>query len=337
MSSKKRINLTQFLIEQQRLHHHIPAELRLLIEVVSRACKRISIAVGKGALGDVLGTAGSENVQGEIQKKLDILANEILLDANEWGGHLAGLASEEMETIHKIPNRYPKGEYLLLYDPLDGSSNIDVNVSIGTIFSVLKAPEGMKDPTVEDFLQPGAQQVAAGYALYGPQSILVLTTGDGVQSFTLDRELGSWILTQRNMRIPEDTQEFAINASNHRHWHAPVQRYIGELVAGTTGPRGKDFNMRWVASMVTDIHRILTRGGIFMYPADNREPDKPGKLRLLYEANPMSFLVEQAGGASTNGTQRMMDVKPTKLHQRVPVFMGSKNEVERVTGYHLEK
>jgi fructose-1,6-bisphosphatase I len=331
-----RVSLTQYLVEEQRLNNSIPAELRLLIEVVARACKTISHAVGKGALGEVLGSAGSENIQGEVQKKLDILSNEILLEANEWGGHLAAMASEEMETIHPIPNRYPMGEYMLLFDPLDGSSNIDVNVSIGTIFSVLKAPEGMAAPTEQDFLQPGSKQVAAGYAVYGPQTVLVLTTGNGVNCFTLDREMGSWVLTQRNMQIPADTKEFAINTSNSRHWYPPVTRYVDEMLAGVTGPREKDFNMRWIASMVTDVHRILCRGGIFMYPADKRDTEKPGKLRLMYEANPMSFIVEQAGGASTDGKQRMLDVQPTALHQRVAVFLGSKNEVERVTRYHQE-
>ncbi len=332
----KRISLTQYLVEEQRHHNTIPAELRLLIEVVARACKTISHAVGKGALGDVLGSANIENVQGEIQKKLDIISNEILLEANEWGGHLAAMASEEMESIHPIPNRYPKGEYMLLFDPLDGSSNIDVNVSIGTIFSVLKAPEGMGAPSEQDFLQAGSKQVAAGYAVYGPQTVLVLTTGNGVNCFTLDREMGSWVLTQRNMQIPSETREYAINASNARHWYPPVIRYVNELQAGKAGTRGADFNMRWIASMVADVHRILNRGGIFMYPADAREPDKPGKLRLMYEANPMAFIVEQAGGAATDGAGRIMDIQPSKLHQRVPVFLGSKDEVERVTAYHSE-
>lgn len=332
----KRVSLTQYLVEEQRLNNTIPAELRLLIEVVARACKTISHAVGKGALGEVLGSAESENVQGEVQKKLDILSNEILLEANEWGGHLAAMASEEMESIHPIPNRYPMGEYLLLFDPLDGSSNIDVNVSIGTIFSVLKARDGMDAPTEQDFMQAGSKQVAAGYAVYGPQTMLVLTTGNGVNCFTLDREMGSWVLTERDMKIPEDTQEFSINSSNTRHWHPPVTRYVNEMLAGKTGPLNKDYNMRWIASMVADVHRILNRGGIFMYPADARDPDKPGKLRLMYEANPMSMIVEQAGGAATDGKQRMLDIEPTKLHQRVPVFLGSKNEVERVTQYHQE-
>ena len=330
----KRISLTQHLIEEQRLHNTIPSELRLLIEVVSRACKTISHSVSKGALGDVLGAASTENVQGEIQKKLDIISNEILLQANEWGGHLAAMASEEMESFHPIPNRYPKGEYLLLFDPLDGSSNIDVNVTIGTIFSVLKAPDGMQEPSEQDFLQAGTKQVAAGYAVYGPQTMLVLTTGNGVNCFTLDREMGSWVMTQRDIKIPADTAEYAINASNARHWYPPVRRYVDELEQGKAGPRGKNFNMRWIASMVADVHRILNRGGIFMYPADARDPDKPGKLRLMYEANPMSLIIEQAGGAATDGQHRILDIQPTGLHQRVAVFLGSKNEVERVTGYH---
>ena len=331
----KSISLTRYLVEQQRMDGHIPAQLRLLLEVVARACKHISRAVNKGALGGVLGSAHSENVQGEVQKKLDIIANEVLIDANEWGGHLAAMASEEMEGIYLVPNRYPQGEYLLLFDPLDGSSNIDVNVSIGTIFSVLKKPEGA-GVSEQDFLQAGSRQVAAGYCVYGPQSTLVLTVGDGVAMFTLDREQGSFVLTEENVRIPEDTKEFAINMSNMRHWDAPVKRYIGECLEGKDGPRGKDFNMRWIASMVADVHRILTRGGIFLYPWDKREPDKPGKLRLMYEANPMAWLVEQAGGAASNTQQRILDVPPTSLHQRISVVLGSKNEVERVARYHQE-
>ena len=331
----KRISLTQYLVEQERQHGHIPGQLRLLIEVVARACKRIAISVNKGALGDVLGSAGSENVQGEVQKKLDVIANEVLVEANEWGGHLAAMASEEMDSIHVVPNRYPQGEHLLLFDPLDGSSNIDVNVSIGTIFSVLRKVGHARGVSEEDFLQPGRHQVAAGYCVYGPQTTLVLTVGDGVAMFTLDREQGSWVLTQDGVQIPADTKEFAINMSNLRHWAPPVRRYIDECLAGREGPRGKDFNMRWIASMVADVHRILSRGGIFMYPWDKREPDKPGKLRLMYEANPMAFLVEQAGGMATNGQQRIMDIGPKKLHERVSVMLGSKNEVQRVTDYHV--
>ena len=330
------ISLTRYLVEQQRAEGHIPSELRLLLEVVARACKSISQAVNKGALGDVLGTAGSENVQGEVQKKLDLIANDVLIEANEWGGHLAAMASEEMDTIHVVPNRYPQGEYLLMFDPLDGSSNIDVNVSIGTIFSVLKKTDASKGVSEDDFLQAGMHQVAAGYCVYGPQTTLVLTVGDGVAMFTLDREQGSFVLTQENVRIPADTKEFAINMSNMRHWDEPVKRYIDECLQGEEGPRGKNFNMRWIASMVADVHRIMTRGGVFMYPWDKREPNKPGKLRLMYEANPMSWLVEQAGGTATNGRQRILEIQPTQLHERVSVILGSKNEVDRVTSYHLK-
>lgn len=336
----RRITLARYLIEQQREKGVITADLKLLIEVVSRACKAISVAIGKGGLGGVLGEAGSDNVQGEAQKKLDVVSNDILLEANEWGGHLAAMASEEMELPHIIPHRYPQGEYLLLFDPLDGSSNIDVNVSVGTIFSVLKcadcqdlnSPEALE----QAFLQPGSQQVAAGYAIYGPSTTLVLTVGDGVVSFTLDREMGTFVLTQEDLRIPEETQEFAINMSNLRHWEAPVQRYIDELLQGKQGPRARDFNMRWVGSMVADVHRLMTRGGIFLYPVDAKTAAKGGKLRLMYEANPMALLIEQAGGAATTGRERILDLLPSMLHQRVPVILGSKHEVERVARYHAE-
>ncbi len=341
------ISLTRFLIEEKRAGRINP-DLRLLIEVVARACKTIAVAVGKGALGGVLGdaAAASINIQGEAQKKLDVIANDVLLEANAWGGHLAACASEEMEHCQPIPDAYPRGNYLLLFDPLDGSSNIDVNVSVGTIFSVLRCPEGVTAPEDSDFLQPGTAQVAAGYCIYGPSTMLILTTGHGTHAFTLDREQGSFVLTQRDMRIPDETREFAINVSNQRHWEAPMQAYVQDLLAGETGPRGKDFNMRWIASMVADVHRILTRGGIFIYPWDHRlgksvldesaDPTKAGKLRLMYEANPMALLVEQAGGAASSGRKRIMDIGPTQLHQRVPVFLGSKSEVEVAVRYHRE-
>ncbi|QDH68693.1 class 1 fructose-bisphosphatase [Marilutibacter alkalisoli] len=340
MSQASTVSLTRYLLEEQRAGH-INADLRLLIEVVARACKSISIAVGKGALGGVLGDAGSDgeasiNIQGEAQKKLDVLSNEILLEANAWGGHLAGLASEEMDHSLPIPDVHPRGNYLLLFDPLDGSSNIDVNISVGTIFSVLRCPEGVTTPGDEHYLQPGTAQLAAGYCTYGPSTMLVLTIGHGTHAFTLDREIGSFVLTQRDMKIPEETREFAVNMSNQRFWEPPMQRYVGDLLAGREGPRGKDFNMRWVASMVADVHRILTRGGIFSYPLDSKCAGKGGKLRLMYEANPMAFLVEQAGGAASTGRQRMMEVPPTGLHQRVPVFLGSKAEVEAAVRYHVE-
>ena len=330
------VNLTRYLVEQEREHGAITPHLRLLVEVVARACKRISIAVNKGALGDVLGSAGTGNVQGEVQKKLDVIANDVLIHANEWGGHLAAMASEEMDTVFPVSEHYPRGEYLLLFDPLDGSSNIDVDVTIGTIFSVLQLPGNVGEVSEAQFLQAGARQVAAGYCVYGPQTQLVLTVGHGVAVFTLDREQGSFVLTQDDLKIPASTSEFSINMSNLRHWAPPVKRYIDECLQGKDGPRGRDFNMRWVGSMVADVHRILMRGGVFLYPWDQREPNKPGKLRLLYEANPMSLLVEQAGGAATNGKQRILDIAPCSLHERCSVMLGSREEVELLQRYHAE-
>lgn len=335
------VSLTRHLIEEER-RGHICADLRLLVEVAARACKRISVAVGKGALGGVLGEAeaaaggASVNIQGEAQKKLDVLSNEILLEANAWGGHLAACASEEMEHCQPIPDAFPRGNYLLLFDPLDGSSNIDVNVSVGTIFSVLRCPDDAGTPCDAHFLQPGTAQVAAGYCIYGPSTMLVLTIGHGTHAFTLDRETGAFLLTRKDMRVPVETKEFAINMSNQRHWEAPMQAYVRDLLAGREGARGKDFNMRWIASMVADVHRILTRGGIFIYPRDHKDPGKAGKLRLMYEANPMSLLIEQAGGAATDGRTRMLEIMPAELHQRVPVFLGSRDEVEAATRYHRE-
>jgi len=334
----KRKTLTQFLIEQQREAGTLQPQLRLLIEVVARSCKAISHAIGKGALGGVLGSLESENVQGEVQKKLDVIANEMLLEANEWGGHLAAMASEEMETIHLVPNRYPKGEYLLLFDPIDGSSNIDVDLSVGTIFSVLRAAETASgaDVTENDFLQAGQTQVAAGYAVYGPQTILVLTVGAGVHEFTLDREVGSWVMTDTNIRMPGGKREFAINTSNARQWSAEVTQFIDDRVAGAEGPLGKDYNMRWTGSMVADAHRILKRGGVFLYPRDVRQPGKVGKLRLMYEGNPMAMLMEQAGGAATDGEQRILSIEPSSLHQRIGLIMGDPAEVEAITSAYRD-
>ncbi|MBI5780579.1 MAG: class 1 fructose-bisphosphatase [Rhodocyclales bacterium] len=331
----RRVSLSQFLIEEQRAGR-LDADLRLLVEVVARAVKAIAVTISKGKLWDVHGETGVENVQGEVQKKLDVIANELLLQANEWGGHLAAMASEEIEEICHIPFEYPRGGYLLLFDPLDGSSNIDVNISVGTIFSVLRNPDREAIPTEVSFLQPGTAQVAAGYAIYGPATQLVLTTGNGVHGFTLDREFGYFVYTHPFMTIPSQTSEFAINASNMRFWEPPVRRYIEELIAGKDGPRGRDFNMRWVASMVSDVHRTLSRGGIFLYPLDAKNRAQGGKLRLLYEANPMALLVEQAGGAASDGRRRLLEIVPQRLHQRVPVILGSMEEVERVRAYHEE-
>ncbi len=328
--------ITQFIIEEQRKLTATGDFTSLLNDVVT-ACKVISKDVDRGALVGILGSAESENIQGETQKKLDLITNDVMIKSNEWAGHLAAMASEEMEDVYPIPPQYPKGKYLLVFDPLDGSSNIDVNISVGTIFSILRCPDGVENPTAEDFLQEGTKQVCAGFALYGPSTIMVLTTGNGVNGFTLDKTIGEFVLTHANMTIPEDTSEFSINTSNDRFWEAPVKRYVDECLAGETGVRGRNFNMRWVASMVAEVYRILTRGGIFMYPKDTKDPSKAGKLRLMYEANPMSFIVEQAGGLSHTGVERIMDIKPNELHQRVPVLLGSKNEVERLVAYHQEQ
>ena len=344
MPEVQRMTLTQFLIEERRRYPDASGGFNGLILNVAMACKEIARAVAFGALGGLHGKAGNQageagavNVQGEIQQKLDVLSNTTFLRVNEWGGYLAGMASEEMEAPYQIPDHYPRGKYLLVFDPLDGSSNIDVNVSVGSIFSVLRAPEGASAVTEQDFLQPGSAQVAAGYALYGPTTMLVLTVGNGVNGFTLDPNLGEFFLTHPNLQVPADTQEFAINASNSRFWEAPVQRYISECMAGKSGPRGKDFNMRWIASMVAEAHRILMRGGVFMYPRDSKDPAKPGRLRLLYEANPIAFLMEQAGGRASTGRQTLMSVAPGALHQRIGVIFGSRNEVERIEGYHTDQ
>ena len=334
MSSSTNTNFKQYLVSAKPKGVAIPAGLQDLLLAVVNTCSTLSHEVAQGALIGLLGSAGSGNVHGEVQQKLDIIANDQLMDGVKGCKSLAGLASEEMELPVPVQGT---GDYLLLFDPLDGSSNIDVNVSIGTIFSILKKQDPNTPLQTSDFLLSGRHQVAAGYVVYGPQTTLVLTVGDGVAMFTLDREQGSFVLTQENVRVPEDTKEFAINMSNMRHWDAPVKRYVDECLQGKDGVRGKDFNMRWIASMVADVHRILTRGGIFMYPWDKREPHKAGKLRLMYEANPMSWLIEQAGGAATNGRQRILDLQPQQLHERVSVILGSKNEVERVTRYHHEK
>jgi fructose-1,6-bisphosphatase I / sedoheptulose-1,7-bisphosphatase len=327
-----RTTLSKFLIEQLKSSNDSSALAALLVDVAA-AIKAISAASAKGALGGNQGSLESVNVQGETQKPLDLLTNEIILRHCDWGGLVAGMVSEEMETPFQIPAEYERGRYLLVFDPLDGSANIDLNSATGTIFSVL-AYDDDAAPTENDFLQPGRNQVAAGYAIYGPSTILVLTVGRGTHGFTLDREIGNFILTHPDLRVPDETSEFAINASNERFWEPPMQRYVDECKAGKTGPRGRDFNMRWIAAMVAEVHRILIRGGVFMYPRDNKDPKKAGRLRLLYEANPMAMLIEQAGGAASTGRGRLLDVQPSELHQRIPVILGSRLEVERIEQYH---
>src|SRR3984893_10105841 len=329
-----RTTFSKFIIEDQRRRAETDPDLTGLLNDIQTACKFIASSVSRGALNVFDDTATGVNLQGEKQKPLDVIANDIVLATWEWGGQLCGMAFEEMDEPYIIPDEYPKGRYLLLFDPLDGSSNIDVDVTVGIIFSVLRAPQGVTEPRVADFLQPGTQQVAAGFALYGPTSMIVITLGAGVHGFTLDREIGAYTLTHPDMRIPEDTREFAINASNERHWEAPVRHYVEECVQGRTGVRGVDFNMRWVASLVAEVYRILIRGGVFLYPRDNKDRSKEGRLRLMYEANPMAMIVEQAGGCATTGRERILDIAPANIHQRVPLILGSRNEVERLSSYH---
>ncbi len=345
MTTRRRFTLTQYLIEQRRRFPSASGDFNALILDVALACKAIARSVAFGDLGSVLGhttaeVATSVNVQGEVQKKMDVISNEYFTQMTEWGGHLAGMASEEMDEPYQIPETLQRGKYMLVFDPLDGSSNIDVNVTVGSIFSVLRAPQDViecgRDVVAADFFQPGAQQLAAGYALYGPTTMLVLTVGNGVAGFTLDPNLGQFMLTHPDIQIPVDTQEFAINASNARFWEAPVKRYVDECLAGKPGPRAKDFNMRWIASMVAEAHRILMRGGVFLYPRDTKDTSKPGRLRLLYEANPIGMIMEQAGGRASTGEVPMLGVQPTSLHQRIGLVFGSKNEVERIERYHAE-
>jgi fructose-1,6-bisphosphatase I len=338
------MTFTQFITQAQR-HASAAAgalnlDLALMLSDIITACINIADAINKGALAGTMGSLASENVQGEVQKALDLITNDIFLEANQWRGYVAGMVSEEMDDPYVIPQRYRKnkntkhGKYLVLFDPLDGSSNVNVNVTVGTIFSILRCPQGVTDPVLEDFLQAGTEQVCAGYALYGTSTMLVLTTGNGVNGFTLDNDTGEFFLTHPNMQIPQDSREFAINISNYRFWEEPLQRYIDECLQGEAGVRKKDFNMRWVASMVAEVHRILIRGGIYIYPIDSKIKKQGGRLRLMYELNPMSFIVEQAGGAASTGRQRIMEIKPSGLHQRTPVILGSKNEVELVVAYH---
>lgn len=330
-----RTTLSKFLI-QQLDGIEGARELGALLVDVAAAVKAISAMTAKGALGGVLGKVDTRNVHDEVQARLDVIANDVMLRSCEWGGLVAGMASEELDDPYPIPDGYPRGRFLLIFDPLDGSSNADVNVSVGTIFSVLRH-EATGAPGTADYLKPGRAQVAAGYAIYGPATMLVLTVGKGTHGFTLDREIGNFILTHPGLSIPADTSEFAINTSNARFWEAPVHRYVTECQAGRSGERARDFNMRWIASMVAEAHRILMRGGVFLYPRDTKDPSKPGRLRLLYEASPIGFLVEQAGGRASTGRGALLDVQPDSLHQRVPVIFGSRSEVERIERYHAEQ
>ncbi|WP_299069125.1 class 1 fructose-bisphosphatase [uncultured Psychrobacter sp.] len=312
-------------------HHSANPAVTELITTVTDVGKTISQLLQKGALADILGEAGNQNVQGEEQKKLDVLANDLLLEALADNKHCAGVASEELD--HATPAN-KDGSLLILFDPLDGSSNIDINMAVGTIFSILPYQRQGQVSTDEDFLQAGNQQLAAGYLLYGTSTVLALTIDDNVAMFSLDPDSGDYLLIEEQVQISADTSEYAINASNYRYWQPPMQQYIDELIAGKTGVRGRDFNTRWVAAMVGDVHRILCRGGLFTYPFDTKDPNKAGKLRLMYEANPMSLLIERAGGMATDAITRILDIEPTDIHQRVPVVLGSKNEVAYVKQLH---
>ena len=328
-----RKTLTRYTIESEHRHPGSTGEFSGLLNAVATAVKIISNKVSRGALAAAAGSAG---VEGEAQRKLDLISHEVMIGETEWTGYLAATASAEMAGIYPVPATGRRGNYLLVFDPLDGSGDIDANISVGTIFSILRSPDPGAEPRAEHFLQPGAAQVCAGFALYGPSTILILTTGDGVDGFTLDRDIGAFVLTHPQLRIPKDCAEFAINASNERFWEPPVRRYISECLAGGTGPRGRDFTMRWVASLVAETYRILTRGGVFLYPKDSEEPAEPGQLRLMYEGNPISFIIEQAGGGASTGRGRVLEIQPASLHQRVPLIFGSSHEVERIERYHRD-
>lgn len=323
------MTITEFLAQHLQGEHS--EALAAILDDIAVAVKKIAVAIDAGAIAGNMGSLATENIQGEVQKTLDVLTNDIFIEAIKKSGYISGLVSEEV--VDPINLTTKNGQYLLCVDPLDGSSNVNVNISVGTIFSVLKAPNSQ--PELTDFLQAGTTQICAGYALYGTSTMFVLTVGNGVNGFTLDKTSNAFVLTHPQMQIPPDTKEFAINMSNYRFWQEPVQRYIDECLQGTEGERDKDFNMRWVASMVAEVHRILVRGGVFMYPSDAKA--KMGKLRLMYEANPMSFIVEQAGGGSTTGLRRVLEVSPTGIHQRVPIMLGSKNEIDRIASYHQKK
>ena len=337
MSTREK-TITEFIIEEQRRFPEATGDFTALLNYVRLACKRISFIVGSGSLAGATGSAGVINPQGETQMKLDVISNDLFLRTFEYGGHLAGMVSEEMDEPYQIPPDYPRGQYLLLFDPLDGSSNIDVNAPVGSIFSVLKAPQGAQvEPTAKDFLQPGSRQLCAGYAIYGATTMLVFTIGRGVHGFTLDRSFGEFILTHPNMKIPQEASEFAINASNERFWEPPIQHYVQECVDGKAGSRGADFNLRWVDSLVVEINRILIRGGLFIDPCETTSgAAKCGRLRLLYEANPLAMIVEAAGGLASTGRARLLEVVADELHAKTPVIMGSRNEVERLVRLHAE-
>ena len=344
MLPPQRWTLTRYLIEERRRFPHASGDLNALVLDIALACKAIARIVAFGAIGDApdatVAADPGVDVRAAARERLDALGNEIFVRLNEWSGHLAGMTSEAMAAPRQIDAPYPRGKYLLLFDPLDGSGNIDAGVAVGSIFSVLRAPDDVvqsgRDTTQADFLQPGAAQIAAGYAIYGPSTMFVLSVGNGVAGFTLDPNLGEFVLTHPAIQVPADTHELAIDASNRRFWEPPVKRYVDECLAGKEGARCKDFDLRWIASLVAEAHRILMRGGVVLYPRGTKDPQSPGRLRLLHEANPIAFVIEQAGGRASTGRQTLLGVRPAALHQRIGFVFGSRNEVQRVERYHHE-
>ena len=327
------LDFTQYVEQQSRN----PQLTSLLLEI-SEAGRQLTRILQLGALApETQNLALSTNIQGEEQKPLDLVGNQVLLDFCTKSKSACAIASEEMDNPIQIEGS--TSPYLLLFDPLDGSSNLEINGLVGTIFSVLKLPHGKTTYSgTEDFLQPGTAQVAAGYLLYGPSTLLVVTLGDGVREFLLDQESGAYLqLNSNSIQIPPEAHEYSINASNRKYWDTPTLQFIQECEAGKTGVLGKDYNMRWIAAFVGDIHRILKRGGSYFYPQDSKDPTKIGKIRLLYEINPMAFIVEQAGGLASSGLERCLEMQPQSLHQRSGIFIGSKNEIERIEKYYQLK
>jgi fructose-1,6-bisphosphatase I len=327
------VTIDRFIIEQERLHPEATGELSGILYDLALAAKMIALKVRSAGLAEIIGSAESENIQGEVQQKLDVLSNDIIIKALDHGGRLCAMASEEEPDIIQIPDRFKCGKYALMFDPLDGSSNIDVNVPVGTIFSVVRKITPGRHGELADFLQPGTAQVAAGYVIYGSSTMLVYTTGQGAHGFTLDPGLGEFLLSHPDIRTPNNARYLSVNAGNEQYWSEDVLDLMKKYRGLSDGR--KPLNGRYVGSLVADFHRNLLGGGIFAYPANTKNPN--GKLRLLYEANPLAFVIEQAGGGAIDGKQRILDVQPTELHQRTPLYIGSKNEIDLATNTLLGK
>jgi fructose-1,6-bisphosphatase len=328
-----RNSFARFIVARQHPGAKPDRDLIALLDHVQKACRAIAKLAAQGTLRNPTSHHVGVGVRGEEQMWLDILADGATIRCSQQSGEPWGMLSEEPADPYRTPEWRRCGRYLLVFDP-HGSSRDDVDMAVGSIFSILRAPEGVTEPDIEAFLRPGTEQAAAGYAIYGPATTLVMSLGAGVDAFTFDADSGSFILTHPDLRIAETAQEFAINASNRRFWEPPVRRYFDECVEGTAGPRGIDFNMRWFASLVAEVHRILIRGGVFLDPRESKDPTKNGRLRLIYEANPMAMLVEQAGGAASTGRRRILEIIPHELHQRIPLLLGAKLEVKRLVRYH---